>query len=329
VLHLLRDDFFGEQRLTALKQSLGSADLQSLNTLTLEGARLTLAELRDATEALPFFGAHRLVIVRRLFSTSGSRPSEDPEAPETRRGKAEAERDREFLAYLPRVPDSTLLVLYESADFRGNHPAVKVVRDAAGEALPGAAPPLAAIPGWIIARIKEKGGRIDRTAAEDLATLGIDDFRQLDHILDTLIVYADTRPIVSDDIAAVVPQTKEVTVFALVDAVGGRDRSATLAAYRRLLADGISPIYLLAMLTRQIRLLLNANDAVTHREDLASALKVPPWVARKIGQQARSFSAERCVQAYQLLAQTDEAIKTGQTIETIAVELLLVDLTER
>jgi DNA polymerase-3 subunit delta len=329
LLHLLRDDFFGEQRLAELRQSLGSADMQSLNLSYLDGPKLTLAELRGSAEALPFFGDRRMIVVRRLFPSGSGRAADDADAPETRRGKAEADRDREFLAYLPRVPDSTILVLYEDAEFKGNHPAVKVVRDAGGDALASAAPSPQALPDWISRRVREKGGRIDGRAVQELIGAGIDDFRQLDQTLDKLVVYADERTIASQDISALVPETRDVTVFALVDAVGGRDRKVALETYRRLLGDEVSPIYLLVMLTRQIRLLLGAHDALANREDLASALKVPPWVAQKIGRQARIFNAERCVQAYRMLAEVDAAIKTGQADETIAVELLLVDLTER
>jgi DNA polymerase-3 subunit delta len=222
-----------------------------------------------------------------------------------------------------------VLVVYEDADFKANHPAVKVVRDAGGEALASAAPPPEELPRWIAQRVREKGGQIDRRAVETLIGLGIDDYRLLDRTLDKLVAYADTRPITGDDIIALVPQTKEVTVFALVDAVGSRDRRVALETYRRLLADDVSPIYLLVMLTRQMRLLLGAHDALSNREDIGAALKVPPWVARKIGQQARGFSAERCVHAYRMLAEVDASIKTGQADETIAVEMLLVDLTER
>ncbi|HLZ07765.1 MAG TPA: hypothetical protein VKT80_04195, partial [Chloroflexota bacterium] len=216
MLHLLRDDFFGEQRLAELRRDLGPADFQSLNVSFLDGPRLTLSDLRESTEAMPFLGDRRMVVVRRLFSSSAGRPADEADNADTRRGKAEAERDREFLAYLPRVPDFTILVLYEDADFRGNHPAVKVVRDAGGEALPSMAPAPNDLPDWIGERVRQKGGRIDRPAIEDLVGVGVDDFRQLDQNLDKLVTYADTREITRGDVSALVPLSTDVTVFALV-----------------------------------------------------------------------------------------------------------------
>ncbi len=182
---------------------------------------------------------------------------------------------------------------------------------------------------WLGQRIRQKGGRIERSALDDLAARPVGDLRELDLILEKLVVYADGRAIRSADVRAFVPQTREVTVFALVDAVGGRDRRGALEAYRRLLADEVSPVYLLVMLTRQMRLLVLAREAQERHEDVATALKVPPWVGQKLAQQARTFGIARCLAAFQKLAATDAAIKTGQADEAVAVELLLVELTER
>ena len=155
------------------------------------------------------------------------------------------------------------------------------------------------------------------------------DLRQLDLALDTLVAYARDRVISRADVLEMVPQSREADVFELVDAVGARDRRAALAAYRRLLAANESPVYLLVMLTRQLRLLLLTREAQANGENVASALGLHPRVAQKLGQQARNFSVERCVAAYQRLVAVDHAIKTGLANEEVAVELLVVELTER
>ncbi|MCL4499157.1 MAG: DNA polymerase III subunit delta, partial [Chloroflexi bacterium] len=111
--------------------------------------------------------------------------------------------------------------------------------------------------------------------------------------------------------------------------VGTRDRRAALGAFRRLLIDNVSPIYVMVMLARQIRLLLLAQEALNRREDVAAALKLHPRVAQKIVQQARAFGSDRCLDAYRRLVETDDGIKTGQIEEQAAVEMLIVALTER
>lgn len=323
---LVRDDFLGEQRLATLRAELGPPDVQALNTSILDGLRLTPGELRGAAGALPFLGNRRLVVVRRLFSST--RAASGGEGAPGRRGRAD-ERDQEFLAYLAEVPPSTDLVLVEDADFRADHPVAKAVHTLGGEVRLGGPPRGGDLVRWIEQRVREKGGRIEGRASDDLAGLGIDDLRQLDLNLDLLLVYASDRPITTDDVRELVPASREADVFALVDAVGVRDRRTALSTYRRLVAGNVSPIYLLVMLTRQFRLILQAREAQQAGEDLAGALKVHPRVAQKIGQQARLYQVERCLAAFDRLVRADQAIKTGEAEETTTVELLIVELTEK
>ncbi len=327
MLYLLRDDFFGDKRLAELRARVGPPDVQSLNVANLDGARLTVGELRASVEAFPFLSDRRVVVVRKLFGASPSRGESDPDSTETRRGRAEGER--EFLAYLPKVPPFTDLVLIVDREFRANHAAVKAVRDTGGEVLLGEVPEGDEMVRWIGDQVHAKGGTIEAPALTDLASLSVDDLRELDHILETLVTYVGPRAITTQDVRAIVRRGRESTVFALVDAVGARDRRGALESLRILLDGGEAPIYLLVMLARQIRLLLLANEAMSRNQDVAGALKTPPWVARKVVQQARAFDVKRCVDAYAKIVAADAAIKTGQSEEEIAVELLVLELTDR
>jgi len=333
MIHLLRDDLFGEERLAAIRASLGPPDVQSLNTTILDGQRLSVADLRAAAEAMPFLGERRLVVVRRLFSgnSSGSnRADASAEGGSTRRGgRSDNDRERDLLAYLPMIPESTDLVIVEDADFSAAHALTKHVVNLGGEVSIVAMPRWDELGEWIAQRVRAKGGRIDRAAVQELAAQPVGDLRQLDLTLDSLITYADGRNIGVDAVRALVPRSHDVKVFDLVDAVGARDRKGALSAYRLLLADNASPIYILVMLARQVRLLLLANEALDRHENLATALKVHPRVAHKLAQQVRSFGSERCLAAIQRLAEVDQSIKTGEAAEELALELLIVELTER
>jgi DNA polymerase-3 subunit delta len=328
VLYLLRDDLFGEERLAELRMKVGPPDVQSLNVTTLDGGRLVLGELRAAVEAFPFLSERRLVVVRKLFGAPSSRSDQEGDG-DSRRGRADAEREREFIAYLPQVPDFTDLVFVVDRDVKSGHPAAKAVREAGGEVVFFETPTGDALVEWIQTRVRKKGGRIEPAAAAELASFHVEDLREVDQTLEKLVVYADKLPITAGDVRTLVRQSRESTVFALVDAVGARDRRAALESLRLLLDADEAPIYLLVMLARQVRLLLLANEAHTTGQDVATALKLQPWVARKIAQQTRTFDVDRCRAAYQKIVATDLAIKTGQADERVAVELLVLDLTER
>jgi DNA polymerase-3 subunit delta len=327
VILLVRDDLIGEERLTALRQAVGPPDVQSLNVTSLDGVRLSLGELRAAAEAFPFLSERRLVLVRKPF---GAAPPSDGDGESTsRRGRADAERERELLAYLPNVPPFTDLVFVVDREFKANSAAAKAIREAGGEVLLADAPVGEVLADWIRDRIRSKGGRAEAAAIAELASLAVDDLRELDNSLELLVIYAADRPIAVDDVRALVRRSRESSVFTLVDAVGARDRRAAIESLRLLLDAGEAPIYLLVMLARQIRMLLLASEAMSRGEDVGAALKAAPWVARKVAQQARSFDVARCRSAYGKLVATDQAIKTGQIDERVGVELLVLELTER
>jgi DNA polymerase-3 subunit delta len=183
MIYLLRDDLIGEERLAAVREGLGAPDLQSLNTTILDGQRLSLAELRSATEALPFLGNRRLVVVRRLFGTTSRTETSGDTAP-SRRSSRTDDREQEFLSYFPSLPPTTDLVLIEDRDFRPDHPAAKLIAKLGGEVNLSGMPRWDQLTRWIEQRVRQKGAQIERDAAQDLSSFPMADLRQLDLTLD-------------------------------------------------------------------------------------------------------------------------------------------------
>ena len=130
---------------------------------------------------------------------------------------------------------------------------MKTVQKLGGQVLLESLPRGEALAQWIEKQVREKGGRIDRSGLDALLATSISDARILDQNLEKLVAYAGGERIGSPAVRALVAESREASVFELVDAVGQRDRHAALAAYRSLLAEDVSPIYILVMLTRQIR----------------------------------------------------------------------------
>jgi len=78
--------------------------------------------------------------------------------------------------------------------------------------------------------------------------------------LEKLIVYAGPRTEIDEgDVAALVGKTREDTVFNLTNALAEKDLPACLAILDELLVRGTPPIMILAMIAREIRLLLQAR----------------------------------------------------------------------
>jgi len=109
-----------------------------------------------------------------------------------------------------------------------------------------------------------------------------------------------------------------------------RETARALQLLHHQLAHNAAPIYLLAMITRQFRLLLQWRDLVERGvafDQATAQLKLHPFVARKTAEQARNFSLPQLEAIYQKLLDSDIAIKTGRHEPMLALDLLVVELT--
>lgn len=234
---------------------------------------------------------------------------------------------------LEHVPEYTDLVFIEDTNITNANPVYRAI-DKAGGRIVQRVKPLKGqdLVEWIVQRTRKKGARIASDAAQQLAAFGSEDLRTMDNDLEKLAVYAGAREITSEDVRALVTDAREANIFAFVDAVGEGNAKTALTVLHGLLFDGAPAAYLLTMIVRQFRLLLQVRElggSATSPDEVASRLGVHRFVAQKLMQQARRFSLERLEGAYRSLVETDMAIKTGQMDAEAALDLLVVELALR
>ncbi len=331
MIHLLPDDFSGQERLAAIRAECGEPDLVALNTTQLDGQRLALDELEAAAGALPFLADRRLVIVRRLLGQLEPRPTEG--AAGERRRSNRAGRAQALIDLLARVPPTTELVLLEPADAfpKPGNPIVQAIGRLGGEVLESRPLRPEEVAEWVVRRARAKGARLEPDAAVALAE-STDDLRRLDGEIDKLLTYADGATVTVADVRALVAEAQDENVFHLVDAIGRRDRRQALRLLRELLGAGAAVPYLLTMIARQFRLLLQTRELLAggaSQQEVAARLHVGGWQARNLADQARRFSLSDLERAYPRLLAADQAIKTGRLDGELALDLLVAELTNR
>lgn len=106
-------------------------------------------------------------------------------------------------------------------------------------------------------------------------------------------------------------------VFALTDAAVSGNRAAALRSAERLVAAGEPVPRIVAMLARAFG---QAQQAAALAEsgraaEIATELKLPPWLASKIAQQARSRGAAALRDALIEVARLDDAVKGGSPLD--------------
>ncbi|WP_298817185.1 DNA polymerase III subunit delta [Chloroflexus sp.] len=288
------------------------AEVADLNISVLDGRKLTIEQLVAACEAHPFLAERRLVIVYDALKHSKA-------------GKAREElRD-----YCERVPATCDLVFVEQEEVDRRHLLFTylskrgVVREfplLSGQELLR----------WIERRARLLEVTIEPAAAQRLVDLAGNESRLLANELAKLANYAGKGGRI--DLAAVerlVTDQQEQNLFTFLDDLSGRRLGSALRGARALIEDGEAPSYVLFMLARQIRILLHVKQLLGQRkrsDDIASALGLKPFVARKAADQARNFTATELIAAHDRLLELDHAIKTGKIQAETALELFVVEM---
>jgi DNA polymerase-3 subunit delta len=234
-----------------------------------------------------------------------------------------------LLAYLPRLPATTVLVLIESGKVRDTNAVMKWVRSAdknSARARLFERPKEAALDRWIVKQVQERGGQIEGQATRMLAVNVGNDLRTLHHEIEKLTLYRNGELIRSADVTLLSPYVAAAGIFDLVDAIGNQDGRNAARLFHELLAQGSDPFYLFSMFIRQFRLLIQARELLDERHlsaDIARLIGVHPFVAGKLAQQARRFTLPDLEAIHTRLLEIDLGVKTGRTDLATALQLLI------
>jgi DNA polymerase-3 subunit delta len=296
------DELSQTEALAKLKGQMGDPSLADLNTTVLDGESLTLGELQQVCDSLPFMFDRRLVIVHNYLTRlrGGSK-----------KGGGSAALDA--------------LAVYQG------HPILKLAeKHEAGHARVFDGPGRGELAGWVAERVESEGATIERPAADALVIAVGDDLRLLDSEIKKLATYVgNERPITPTDVELLVPYAGTANVFAMVDAIGRRDGRTALHLLHKLLDENAAPLYLLGMIVRQFRILIQAKELSAQglaASTIAKRAGLHPFVAEKAQRQAMNFSMGQLEAIYARLLETDLAIKTGRMEDVLALDTLVAAL---
>lgn len=326
ILHGL-DEFAIAQRLQAEKAALGDPTTAALNTTVFEAKTATLPDIRAACGMMPFLADTRLVIVEGWLSKLLGKGDEDGagEAP-----KASKDTLAALAEWLKRLPPTARLVLAERRELPEKNPFFKTVAGYV-DVVRCDLPKGEALHAWIRQRAQQWGGAFSAEAARALAE-ATPDPRALDQEILKLLTYvAFARPVQVAEVELLTPAGSEARIFDLVDAVGQRRAQAALSHLKKAL-DKEDPLFVLGMIVRQFRLMIQARELLEARYDeagISKTLGLHPFAAGKITAQARQFTLPALEGIYRRLLGVDVDIKTGRMPAETALEHLVAELTTR
>jgi DNA polymerase-3 subunit delta len=325
-----RDDFSLREELARIKGGLDSDGMLSSNTDVLDGREVSPEQLMAICDTVPFLSAHRLVVVEGLLKRF-----DPPERPRrggrgARGGSREAlERWLGLADYAQRIPETTTLVLVDEEVSGDSNPLLKALKSA-GQVREFRSLQPGAVLQWILERAQNEGIDISPAAARLLADLVGNNLWVLASELEKLAAYAQGRRVEGADVRALVSEARQVNIFTMVDAIVERRAAVALRLLRKLTAEGAERGYLLAMVVRQYRFIIQAKELMTAgltSQEIGQRLGVAsPFVVQRILDQAQRYSLSRLKAAYRRLLEADVGVKRGQYDEEVALELLVHDL---
>ena len=332
MLHILsgEDDFSINRELDTIKKGIGDQEMLATNTNTLDGKTVSADEFRAVCESAPFLSEKRLVVVQGLLDRFGikasSRGVKTPKKPENQPAAYEA-----FGNCIFKLPPSTILVLIED-EIKDSNPLLKMISP---KAKIRNFPLLKAseLRQWVTNHVITEGCKISVPALNLLVRLIGSNLWVMTSELNKLATYAYGRQIEEKDVKALVSYTQQSSVFNLVDAIMEFKANEAESILQQLMDQGATATYLLAMLYRQMRLIVRARDLKRQgikETEMRQRLGVASeYVVKKTLEQAARYSMPRIKQVYQQLLDTDIAIKTGKYTEELALNILVAELCQR
>ena len=292
-----------------LKAALCAPD-DNMNNHFYEGKNVSVGEIIDLAETLPFLAQRRVIFMDNsgLFKSGGEQMAE----------------------YLGAQNESTVLIFTESeVDKRSK---LFKALQAKGCAVEFAAQDENTLKRWVAGTLGKEGKKITESTAELFLNKTGTDMENIYMEMEKLICYCMDRDVVEPrDVEAVCTTRVSNHIFDMVTAIAEKRQKDALELYYDLLTLKEPPMRILVLIARQCNLLLQAKamkDKGASNKEIASGLGVPPFAVGKYLSQASRFKSTVLRRALSRCVEAEEAVKTGRMNDVMSVEILIVSVFE-
>jgi DNA polymerase-3 subunit delta len=151
--------------------------------------------------------------------------------------------------------------------------------------------------------------------------------------VEKMALYTQGRPVTEEDLALLVPDARATTIFALVGALGRRDRSRSLEILDTLFRDGEYLPVALSFLSAQFRAALVAKESGLRSPQQIQGhfarMGVQMWSSRaeQVFQTVAKFSRAQLERAMQLTFEADRDLRSARPDDRIVMEQFILRLT--
>ncbi len=283
----------------------------TINTHFYEGKDISVGEIIDQAEVLPFFAERRVIFMEDtgLFKAGGERLAEY---------LSEANATSFFVFNESEVDKRSRL--YKTVQSKGYIVNFEVQDETT-------------LKRWIAGILKREEKKITVSTAELFLEKTGTDMENIYTELEKLICYCLDKPIIeAQDVEAVCTDRITNHIFDMINAISAGQSGKALALYNDLVTLKEPPMRILFLLARQYNMLLQVKELKAKGFDqkaIGAKVGLSPYIAGKYAAQASGLRTAQLKEAVEECVKAEEAVKNGRMNDVMGIEVLIMSMLQR
>lgn len=283
----------------------------TINTHFYEGKDISVGEIIDQAEVLPFFAERRVIFMEDtgLFKAGGERLAEY---------LSEANATSFFVFNESEVDKRSRL--YKTVQSKGYIVNFEVQDETT-------------LKRWIAGILKREGKKITVSTAELFLEKTGTDMENIYTELEKLICYCLDKPIIeAQDVEAVCTDRITNHIFDMINAISAGQSGKALALYNDLVTLKEPPMRILFLLARQYNMLLQVKELKAKGFDqkaIGAKVGLSPYIAGKYAAQVSGLRTAQLKEAVEECVKAEEAVKNGRMNDVMGIEVLIMSMLQR
>jgi len=314
------DTYRSRQKLNELKDKfVTEIDINSQSLVVLNGATVTLKEIGEKISTGSLFVKKRMIVLEDIFDNKSEKLFTDLAAFLKKRDEAAKTDEDNIIIFRDGDLNNKDKKLKKDAQklftFLLSQKYVQEFKNLSGTSLND----------FIKDEVKKLGRQIEVAAINTLINRTNADLWRLSSELHKLAMAISENETITDaEVKHQVVGTYDENIFSLTDAISARNKKLALTILEEQYIAGLSEDYILSMLIRQFKIMLQVKSAVVANlspNQISTDLKLHAYVVKKSLNQISGFTLDTLKENLNYLVSLDFGSKTGQ--KDIKAELSL------
>lgn len=300
------EDYLKTQYRNRLVNALVSPD-DNMNYSVYDGKSFDVKSFLELGETMPFFSDNRVIVLQNSGVVKKT--------------------PADFESRIEQFPESTHVIFVENeVDKRSRLYKWFGKNGYAVEMVPPDEPELKK---WIAMLCKKEGKQIYENALDYFLEAVGNDMMLIRNELEKVFGYCiDSSEITIDDIKQVCVSQAQDHLYAMMDAIGSRNRERALLLYRDLLALKEPPMIIMYNISLHFKRMLEIAElskAGKNVKEMAAIYHIPYRAVNNYVNQIKQYDLTKLKYMLDKCQETEERIKTGLVKDIVGVELLIVE----